>query len=377
MTIAGSLLLYLSVFLLASFLIYIGNKKRLRFITILGLALPILLATLRFGVGSDYPSYIRHFENTDTTYDDFNDLNGNWTMEPTFWVFSTISRFLVGDSTIMFAIYSSITVIFFYLAVKRLKIPYLGLAMFLFFCFWFGASLSAIRQFAAISIFMFSLQYMIGGNFKKYLVTILVASLFHVTSLLLIPLFFLRKYVKRGEQFVKKNMSRTVFFALIAMAISVIILPLIIGVFIQFPPFDKYAYMMSRTRSDVVVGGTFIAQLLILAIGLIFYKGVIGSSYQRAFLLVLFSLGVALYTFGFKVEFAYRFSLYLLPIAVLLLALYKDFIGRFLVLCHINLRSMPFVIIGLVGVGYFVSVYLLSARFDIFPYVFLWQGGVL
>lgn len=368
-----SLFFYLTVFLVSSFFLYIGNKKGFAPATVVGLMLPILLATLRAGVGSDYENYMRHYGNTDMSYTDFNEFNGTWTMEPTFWIFSNISRFLTNDSTLMFALYSAVTVIFFYLAVKRLKIMNVGLAMFLYYCFWFGVSFSAVRQFAAISIFMYALQFLIDGSLRKYIFWIIIASLFHVTSLLLIPIFFLRKIIRKGKKFLKNNMYRTLLFTIVAMVVSVGVLPLMMGLFIQLPVFEKYTYMMSRTRDEVIIGGTFLFQLLILFSSLMFYKGVIGFSYRKAMYLILFALGVSLYMFGFLVEFAYRFSLYFLPIAVLLLAGSTDFYKRFFRLYGLSMRSLPFIILGLLGVVYFILVYFLSERFGIFPYNFIWQ----
>ena len=58
-----SLFFYLSLFALSASLIFLGQKYRRKSLTFIGLLLPILIATLRFNTGIDYPNYVEISKN--------------------------------------------------------------------------------------------------------------------------------------------------------------------------------------------------------------------------------------------------------------------------------------------------------------------------
>ncbi|MGN7941312.1 EpsG family protein [Virgibacillus sp. 6R] len=55
----------------------------------------------------------------------------------------------------------------------------------------FTVSMNGIRQFLAASIIFFSLKYLLKGEFKFYLIFVLIASTFHQSALILIPIYFI------------------------------------------------------------------------------------------------------------------------------------------------------------------------------------------
>lgn len=54
-------------------------------------------------------------------------------------------------------------------------------------------TMNGIRQYIASVILLLGFKWMIKGNFKKYLIYIGIASLFHTTALLMIPVYFLAR----------------------------------------------------------------------------------------------------------------------------------------------------------------------------------------
>lgn len=52
-------------------------------------------------------------------------------------------------------------------------------------------SMNGIRQFLAAAIFFTATKYIFNGNWKKYIIVVLIASTFHQTALILIPIYFL------------------------------------------------------------------------------------------------------------------------------------------------------------------------------------------
>ena len=65
-----------------------------------------------------------------------------------------------------------------------------------FFISFFGLSLfidNPMRNLIAVSIFLFSIKYLIQRRFIKYILIILFASLFHISTILIFPLYWLVK----------------------------------------------------------------------------------------------------------------------------------------------------------------------------------------
>lgn len=68
------------------------------------------------------------------------------------------------------------------------------LSIFLFICIGFYfTSFNIMRQYLAISIVFWSIRYVGKGEFKKYLFSVLIASTFHFSALIMIPTYIIYK----------------------------------------------------------------------------------------------------------------------------------------------------------------------------------------
>lgn len=56
---------------------------------------------------------------------------------------------------------------------------------------YYSFGFNGIRQYLAISIFLYSFKFIENKNFKKYLLMIFIGSLFHKTILFCLPLYFI------------------------------------------------------------------------------------------------------------------------------------------------------------------------------------------
>ncbi|WP_077623696.1 EpsG family protein [Sediminibacillus massiliensis] len=56
---------------------------------------------------------------------------------------------------------------------------------------WFLVSMNGIRQCLAAAIAFIAIRYIIKGNWVKYFLVIIIASLFHQSALILLPIYFL------------------------------------------------------------------------------------------------------------------------------------------------------------------------------------------
>jgi hypothetical protein len=149
----------------------------------------IIFCSFRFFVGNDYEGYYQGYNVLLRSNFDFSRLY--W--EPGFYILARISSifnetgyiFLIGISSVL-------TFSFLY---KALKIQG-DLLWGFYLTTTFGLLIMVndqIRQGLALSIFFYSLKFIQKNKFYKYLLAILIASLFHYSALLLIPIFLIRK----------------------------------------------------------------------------------------------------------------------------------------------------------------------------------------
>ena len=173
------------VVLLSSFA-SIRSKKHTLVLLILVTIWLILFAGLRYEVGLDYDAY-RNFFQTITTNPDMH-------MELGFRFFTLILNLLDFDYQIMFFIVSLVTIsLFVYFYYNYSKLPLLSIFLFLTMPLYFLLSFNTIRQCLAIAIFTLAIKYILNKSFIKFLIILIIASLFHKSALLMIPLYFINK----------------------------------------------------------------------------------------------------------------------------------------------------------------------------------------
>ena len=67
----------------------------------------------------------------------------------------------------------------------------LGMGMYIFYCFYFSASLNTVRQLIALAIVFYAAVMLYEGKYRQFLIFTVIASLFHTSALvalLLLPL---------------------------------------------------------------------------------------------------------------------------------------------------------------------------------------------
>lgn len=97
----------------------------------------------------------------------------------------------LGNTQWVFILTHLILLFFVWLSLKKLSIDY----RFSIFIFMFGAfynvSLNTMRQFIGIAIFMYAIKFILQRDLLKYVALIIVAFMFHKTSILFLPLYWL------------------------------------------------------------------------------------------------------------------------------------------------------------------------------------------
>lgn len=192
------LITILSVFTFSNLSYYFGTKninvivKNRFFILLTGTCL-ILVAGLRWNVGTDYWQYTVNYDNyVEQVWSDFFSYN-----DPGIKLISWLSSYLYDDYATMFFISSLITIGLFVLTIsKHSKMFVYSMLLYIFVGTWHG-SFNGVKQFLACAILFAGHRYILNRNFLKYLSIVFIAGMFHISSWGMILLYLVpRKRLK-------------------------------------------------------------------------------------------------------------------------------------------------------------------------------------
>lgn len=189
-----TLFFYISIFLVSLFSLYISEKsKDLRTKQIFKFFSFFLLWFIcvfrASSVGTDYIKVGNAYSRL--VLNDYN-YNYNW-----FWLplryFCKLIGLVFGSKMFWFYfILGTLTVSLFYKFIYKVcdnKV----MSLFLFIVFGiYLQSFNQTRQIVALIFALYSMRYLKDNNFSKYLLTILIGSIFHETLLVFIPLYILK-----------------------------------------------------------------------------------------------------------------------------------------------------------------------------------------
>lgn len=333
------MLVYYLVLFFSSLLAFFAEVTKRNFLWIISLLTVSLFAGLRYFVGIDYESYTFIFASI-----------ADSTTEPAFRLINLIIFFLGLNVQFVFLISSLITFTLLYKGIKR-NSDNLFLSVFtLLFCGFFIESLNIIRQYIAIAIFFYAIQYIKSKKLIKYALCIAIASCFHYSAILLIVAYFILNI----------NIGKLWFIILGFAYLLPFILP-IPTIFGLIPGYDVYFSLGSNTdNGSAELGIGFLSKLLIGFSCLFFYNQIVNSSkdakiYLNGFFLYLFLLSF-FRDFMVMVRLGYYFNVFL----VLLIPEFFKVFDR-------NARIVLYVLFLLYGFA-LLSISLLDEQAKLVPY---------
>ena len=211
--------LFFLFLLLCCFLHLIVNQKSniYKIITFSGLT---LFSGFRLNVGIDYGSYVSIFHG----------IEGHFVHEPGSALLFFVLNKIGGTEHLYFLLMAIITEYFVYKVLIQEKKCF-WLMVFIYYCvsIFYFASFNAVRNFAAISIAIWSLRFVKSGQFNVYAVIIVAVTLtFHYSAFFFLPLYlFLRSHPSIKE--------------IMIIAIAIFIAGNIIFDLILYTPYAKYS----------------------------------------------------------------------------------------------------------------------------------------
>lgn len=268
-----------------------------------------LVSGLRSDVGTDFIAYKNYFENLQYYSFDYPLYEkGYYALNFVVSLFTTNSQFVMMLTSFIILFLINKTLL-------NYSNSYL-MSVFLFITmYYYLNSFNLVRQYIVVAILFFSLKFIIKENFKKFIVSVIIASLFHITALIMIPFYWI----------LKKRFSTMTYVVLIFATIGLsFATPAIVGIVSRLiPKFALYTHYEFEGASSFSV----ILITLSLFVFSIFNKNKLIKTNKHGWIYVnavyfalLFSILSTKNILFFRVAiYFYIYCLLLIPICLLIL----------------------------------------------------------
>lgn len=276
-------IIYLLFLIINLYLIYLYNlakkqSKQILWITIL--INIILFGIIRFDTGNDYVNYV-------TIYHQL--LQSEEWLSINYLILNLLTKFFSFNEygyIGVFAVYFILTIFIISSVLRKYNILFWGFFTFVTFGLLFD-SFDRIRQMAAVAIFISALQNIEKKQLIVFCFKILIASLFHISAIILIPFYFISQ-IKINKIF-----------------LSILIFILTIGYFLGFwSQLVKYIYSVVPYYKDIYANTKYSEQFIEINSGfgllgkiLFIYLNILLCPLNRIYKNLL-SIGLIIYIIG-------------------------------------------------------------------------------
>lgn len=238
---------YLLIFLTMIILMKFIKKEKFNLADFIIIIMLILIAGLRDGIGTDF-----------NMYKSFYFYTGQQAAAKVEWGFLELIRIvqkIFGERYFLFfTLCSAITIIPIYNIIKKKSnFPIVSLFLFVGLGFY-TMSFNMVRQCISIAIMFYATQYIEERSLPKYILFVGLASLFHITAVVMLPMYFI---VNRD---IDKRTLKLVF--IMSLFSGVIFNPIFNYIVNNVPQYHIY-----KTYDNTVAGiGTYLVNLIYLLI---------------------------------------------------------------------------------------------------------------
>lgn len=349
-----SFILYITVYLISAVLMTRSIKKNRKILFIIALTIPIIFASLRYYVGTDYENY--HYTYISYSHIPIKEFFKNGLNNLGLFVIVKIAN-IIGGEKVYFGICALLIYLLFVLGIKKsYSKNSLFLLIFLFLMQPFTVGLNIIRQTIAVSISFVNFENIYSKNFKKFLLLLFLAISFHTTAIVTLPMYFL--YSKNSRQSYSWKSILIVLISIILFSNIQYFFPMLSS--LSF--LGKYSSYLSSTTT-VGSNTSLLLKLMIIAFILLFKKRLEQHDEKNAFLILLLVISLCLELTGFFSAFIKRLSMYYYSIPSILLLSQIPIIAK-------NSRNKLALYLGIItyAVLLFLISYVILKQSNIIPY---------
>ncbi len=210
-----------------------------------------LVSALRLNVGNDYGKYV-----------EFMHLTYSHAYVPTEIGFNLLARTvytLCGfeNFVLVFAIFAFFTILFFLRALwEQSEAFFLSVTLFLLLGYYLQ-SLSTVRYYLALGIALYSIRFVVKGDWPKFVLLILVGACFHKSLLVVLVLYPLARLT-----WTKRMMLPVLCLCLSTLFLKQQYLALVVKL---YPSYEGTAYLSGGTSAASIVRGLLSLALILMA----------------------------------------------------------------------------------------------------------------
>lgn len=346
-------IIYLIILLLLLLIEYFQKKAS----PIIRIVLPLLFA-LFIGfrgrnIGTDTSTYYEHFYT-------YGQLGCSFVERGFDWINRIIYHFK-GSANDFFTINSLLTTIFIYLSLNKLKGIYYSIPAFCLYLLTFSFFVNGMRQGIALAIFLYAHQFIIKNKIIPYACLLFLASLFHASSIILIPLYFINRI----------PFSKKIFILIYIISFS--------GIFMDFSKILPAIEIGNRNYgeySDVAMHqsasflGFAISTVLRLSIFILMLKNNLFE--KNKVLSIIAYIGLILPNIGFNMPILGRLTVYFTYFSYLCYPYFLSSNKKYL----FRSKSLTIFLITSIHLALWVNE-LFSPSNKMLPYTFYWEEPAL
>lgn len=302
-----------------------------------------ITAGFRYESGTDYNSYV-------VIYNYLGGEGHYWAfLEPGIILLVKLSQFITNNPRIFFVFSSLITLLFIFIGIYSYTSQRILSVIVFVLAYHFFNSFNLVGQYIAVSIyFCFCVRYLVIRSFKRYLVATVLAACFHVSAILMVPMYYI---------LVKKYSVRGYLILLSFGGLLLLIYPLVRNhIFTLFPYYEHYFDYKSSSAN------LFVATGLIVLLPVIFnVSDFIGKSRLNLVLFNCFLFSILVSLFSYQNIIFFRLSMYLGISVVILVPCVLEYIS------NVNDKAV-YVMTVLFCLSIAFSMYASANVAGIFPY---------
>jgi len=342
--------------------LYKKNPKISKFLSLIAILILSLFAAIRgLTVGTDINIYGYRYFHSAGYYPNIISYLNFYETEHLYFVLNYIVYSLTHNIHVLFFVFQFfIALVVYNIAYKEKENGTMWLYILSYLMLWFNSSLNILRQSLAIFVILYAFRYIEDKKYFKYIIAVLVASLFHKSALLclIFPLLSLLSNSKRQKLYL-------ILIVIVTLIVYNYLDYIIIFTQNNMSFFQKYVSYLSNEEGNI--NWYFAAVKLIMLSGIIVFSKKAENKRSNNLLIMLAVIDLLLYCFSAYIKYGYRLSYFFLPHLIILIPRIDKSLENY------SGRSLYrlFIIVSLIV--YWIVRYCLVQYDGTIPYVFFWQ----
>lgn len=305
-------MIYLVIFFISAFFAYMYEKVKNKYIkkvyAALAILLPCLLAAFRkTGIGTDTLYYISDVFYKSLSYDNLFKFIQVTNVEAAYLLINFIVSRITQNIQILYFVLQFIIQFFIFKSCDRMKkhVP-VYFSYLTFLLLYYNRSLNMCRQTIALSIILYSYQYLKDKSYLKGGILLLIATLFHKSAIFGIFIYAFT-FIFNNYNYKRNTLLKIfIYFLMIILVISYnnILIFLIRNGIIN----SRYIYYLANYKGNIILID-YMLKLAIIILLTFLYKYLAKDANNKNlyyFLIIEFTL----YHLGFVANYAQRISYY-------------------------------------------------------------------